>query len=103
MAIYFLSGVLVTLVLCGGIRWWIQSLLTQEKLMLDDAKGYFLITCIVVGFLVSAGFFWAGQVMGYDQAEETSQAMGLAILLDVMVALLSLIWGLVSLKEPEQY
>ena len=41
--------------------------------------------------------------MGYDQAEETSQAMGLAILLDVMVALLSLIWGLVSLKEPEQY
>ena len=60
MAIYFLSGVLITLVLCGGIRWWIQRLLAQEKLMLDDAKGYFLITCIVVGFLVSAGFFWAG-------------------------------------------
>ena len=71
--------------------------------MLDDAKGYFLITCIVVGFLVSAGFFWAGQVMGYDQTEETSQAMGLAVLLDAMTALLCLIWGLVTLHEPEQY
>ena len=58
---------------------------------------------VVTAMTDSAGFFWAGQVMGYDQAEETSQAMGLAILLDVMVALLSLIWGLVSLKEPEQY
>ncbi|GAA6144616.1 hypothetical protein [Thalassolituus maritimus] len=103
MAVYFLSGVLITLVLCASVRWWIQSLLNQDRLFLDDAKGYFLITCIVVGFLVSAGFFWAGQIIGYDQAEETSQAMGLAILLDVMVALLSLIWGLVSLKEPEQY
>lgn len=103
MAVYFLSGVLVTLVLCTSVRWWIQSLLNQERLLLDDAKGYFLITCIVVGFLVCAGFFWIGQVAGYDQVEETSQTMGLAILLDVMVALLGLIWGLVSLKEPEQY
>jgi len=103
MAIYFLSGVLVTLVLCGGIRWWLQQLLNKEKLMLDDAKGYFLILCFVIVFLVSAGFFWAGQILGYDQTEETMQPMVLAILMDVLVALLSLIWGLVSLKEPEQY
>ncbi|MEK9712681.1 MAG: hypothetical protein VW258_08945 [Thalassolituus sp.] len=103
MAIYFLSGVLVTLVLCAGIRWWLQQLLNKEKLMLDDAKGYFLILCFVIVFLVSAGFFWTGQILGYDQTEETMQPMVLAILMDVLVALLSLIWGLVSLKEPEQY
>lgn len=103
MEVYFLTGSLITLVMCGSIRWWIQSLLNREQLFLDDAKGYFLISCIVIGFLVSAGFFWAGQVLGYGETPETSQAMGLAILLDVMVALLSLIWGLVSLREPEQY
>lgn len=103
MAVYFLTGSLITLVMCGSLRWWLQSLLRREQLMLDDAKGYFLIACIVVGFLVSAGFFWAGQILGYGDTQETSEAMGLAILLDVMVALFSLIWGLVSLREPEQY
>ncbi len=103
MAVYFLTGCLITLVMCGSIRWWIQNLLNREQLLLDDAKGYFLIACIVVGFLVSAGFFWAGQVLGYGETQETSEAMGLAILVDVMIALLSLIWGLVSLREPEKY
>jgi len=103
MAVYFLSGVLVTLVLCSGTRWWLQWMLSKETMRLDDAKGYFLILCILFGFLSCAGFFWAGQSAGYGDNPETSQAMGLSLLLDLGVALLSLIWGLVSLKEPEQY
>jgi len=103
MVSYFVAGGLVTFLCCGGLRWWMQSLLNKESMRLDDAKGYYLIACIVVGFLMSAGFFVAGQQIGYDQQTETSQAMGLAILLDVMVALLCLIWGLVTLHEPEQY
>ena len=103
MATYFIAGSLLTLSLCGGLRFWMQQLLNKEKMLLDDAKGYYLIACIVTGFLMSAGFFALGQQIGYDQQTETSQAMGLAILLDVMVALLCLIWGLATLREPEQY
>ncbi len=100
---YFVSGALTALLFCGVARWWMQALLNKEKLKLDDAKGYYLVSCFVVGFLVSAGFFFLGQQIGYDQQADTSQAMGLAVLLDVMTALLCLIWGLVTLHEPEQY
>ena len=48
-------------------------------------------------------FFYAGQALGYDQQEQTSAAMALGILLDIMVTLLVLIYGLVKFREPEHY
>ena len=69
---------------------------------MDDGKGYFLVACILIGFVVSVTCFYVGQTLGYQQ-EDTSTMMALAILLDIMVTMLTLIYGLVKFREPEHY
>lgn len=103
MIVFFVLGMLLAGALAYGGYFLLQAQVLEERLTLDDAKGYYLITCILVAFLVSAGFFYAGQVLGYGQQEQTSAAMALGILLDIMVTLLVLIYGLVKFREPEHY
>lgn len=103
MLVFFLSGLVLSGVLAFGAYVILQNLVLEERMSLDDAKGYYLISCILVAFMVSAGCFYVGQTLGYDQQEETATAMALGILLDIMVTLLVLIYGLVKFREPEHY
>lgn len=103
MLMYFLSGLIVSGMLVLGIFYLLQNLVLEERMSLDDAKGYYLIGSILIAFVVSAGCFYMGQSLGYDQQENTATAMALGILLDIMVTLLVLIYGLVKFREPEHY
>jgi cation transporter-like permease len=75
----------------------------EEMLTLDDGKGYYLVACILIGFMLALGGFYTGQALGFDQQEGTSTMMALAILLYIMVTMLTLIFGLVKFREPEHY
>lgn len=103
MISYFLVGMGLAGVICYMAYFLLQRKVLEETLTLDDGKGYFLVACILVGFAVSAGCFYVGQVIGYDQQEATSTMMALAILFDIMVTLLTLIYGLAKFREPEHY
>lgn len=103
MLMYFVVGMVVAAVLAYGAYYVLQVQVLTERLSLDDGKGYYLISCIVSGFLISAGFFWLGQSFGYDQQEHSSTMMALSLLLNIMVTLLVLIYGLVRFHEPEHY
>lgn len=103
MIAFFLVGMVVALAVCFATYYLLQQKVLEEALTLDDGKGYFLVACIFIGFIISASVFYIGQVMGYDQNENMSTMMALAILLDIMVTLLTLIYGLVKFREPEHY
>ena len=103
MIAYFVISISMTAVICYGAFRFFQQWVQQGRLLLDDAKGYYLISAIFIGFLASALSFYVGQLLGYGDQEASSTAMALAILLDVMAALLTLIWGLSHFREPEQY
>lgn len=103
MEYFFVLGILVSSAGAYGLYHVFQYFVLLERLKLDDAKGYYLISCIVTAFIVSAVSFYIGQLLGYDQKEPTSSMMALAILLDIMATLLVLIYGLVKLREPEHY
>lgn len=103
MIAFFVISMLVAGTICFSAYYLLQQKVLAETLTLDDGKGYFLIACILIGFMVSAVGFYIGQIIGYDQNEGTSTMMALAILLDIMVTLLALIYGLVKFREPEHY
>lgn len=103
MIAFFVAGMVLAAGLCSGAYWLLQQKVLKETLSLDDAKGYFLITCLLIGFILSLGCFYTGQGLGYDLQEDTSTMMALAILLDIMVAMLTLIFGLVKFRNPEHY
>jgi len=103
MIAYFMISISMTALICYGTYRIFQLKVNTFQLTLDDAKGYYLIAAILIGFLGSAVSFYVGQVLGYSNQEESSSAMALAILLDIMAALLTLIWGLVRFHQPEKY
>lgn len=103
MGYFFVLGILIASVGAYGMYYVFQHYVLLERMKLDDAKGYYLISCIVMAFIISAASFYIGQQLGYDQKEPTSSMMALAILLDIMATLLVLIYGLVKFHEPEHY
>jgi NADH:ubiquinone oxidoreductase subunit 5 (subunit L)/multisubunit Na+/H+ antiporter MnhA subunit len=103
MLAFFIVGVLLAAGVCLTVYFWLQHKVVAETLSLDDGKGYYLIACIIIGFAAAAGAFIAGQWLGYDSNEQTSSMMALAVLLNVMASLLTLIFGLVRFHEPEQF
>ena len=103
MIAYFMISISMTGLICYGAYRFFQQRVNTCQLTLDDAKGYYLIAAILIGFLGSGISFYVGQVLGYSNQEESSSAMALAILLNIMVALLTLIWGLVRFHQPEKY
>ena len=103
MIFYFLFGLILAGGLAYGAYYLLQNRVLEELLSLDDAKGYYLIGCILVAFFVSASTFYLGQVLGYGQDEQSSTLMALCILLNIMATLLVLIYGLVKFREPEHY
>ncbi len=103
MVAFFLVGMALACALCYSAYFLLQAKVLDETLTMDDGKGYFLVACILIGFVVSVTCFYVGQTLGYDQQEDTSIMMALAILLDIMVTMLTLIYGLVKFREPEHY
>ena len=85
MLAYFMVGMVLAAALCFGAYWLIQQKVLEETLSLDDGKGYFLVACILIGFVLALGGFYTGQTLGYDQQEASSTLMALAILLYIMV------------------
>ena len=103
MLSFFIVGICATAALCLGLYVLLQRRVLDEQMMMDDAKGYLLIGCVLFSFAVSATSFYVGQLAGFDQSDETATLMALAILIDVMTGLLSLIFGLQRMHEPEHY
>lgn len=103
MAYFFALGILIASASAYGLYYVFQHFVLLERVKMDDAKGYYLIACILVAFIISAVSFYVGQMLGYGQQEQTSSLMALAILLDIMATLLVLIYGLVKFHEPEHY
>lgn len=103
MLAYFIVGVL----LAGGITYaayyFLQDRVLKEALSIDDGKGYFLISVIVIAFAMSGASFFIGQTFGFDTNEQDSGLMALCILFNIMTALAVLIYGLVRFREPEHY
>lgn len=100
---YFVTGMVLAAAMCFGAYWVLQQKVLEEVMSLDDGKGYFLVACILIGFVLALGCFYVGQSLGYDQQESSSTMMALAILLDIMVTMLTLIFGLVKFRNPEHY
>lgn len=101
--VYFLLSVGITGALCFTVYRLFQQQVYQQTMSLDDAKGFYLISSILLGFITSAISFYAGSMLGFGAQEETSAFLALTVLLDVMAALLMLIFGLVKMHEPEVY
>ena len=77
MLAYFLIGMVLAAALCFGAYWLIQQKVLEEVLSLDDGKGYFLVACILIGFVLALGGFYTGQTLGFDQQEASSTLMAL--------------------------
>lgn len=103
MLIYFVAGVLLAGGLTYSLFYYLQMQVLKESLSIDDGKGYLLISTIVVAFLISAGSFWVGQYLGFDQDEHSASLMALCVLFNIMATLMVLIYGLVKFHEPEHY
>lgn len=103
MFIFFVISILISGGLCFGAFVLLQHQILEERLKFDDAKGYYLIACIVIGFFSCAGSFYFGQKLGFDVQESTSSILALVLLMDIMSAMLVLIYGLVKFRQPEHY
>lgn len=103
MEFFFVVSVLISGGLCFGAFFILQHQVLEENLKFDDAKGYYLMACIVIGFFSCSGSFYFGQKFGFDIQESTSSILALVLLMDIMSALLVLIYGLVKFRQPEHY
>lgn len=103
MFVFFLISVLTTIAIGLGAFMLLQHRVLDESLKLDDAKGYYLMACILIGFMTCAGSLYAGQALGFDLQETNSLLLSLVLLMDIMAALMVLIYGLMKFRQPEHY
>jgi uncharacterized oligopeptide transporter (OPT) family protein len=103
MILYFLITLAFTVGVCVLAFRYFHQQIDQFQIKLDDGKGYFLICMLVVAFLGSAIAFYLGGLLGYSDTPAQQSRMVVAILLNLVVALLSLTWGLMNFKEGERY
>ena len=103
MILYFIFTLALTVGLCVlSFRYFYQQI-EQFQIKLDDGKGYFLISMLMVAFIGSVIAFYLGGLLGYNETPAQQGRMVVAILLNLVVALLSLTWGLMNFKEGERY
>ena len=103
MIIYFLFTLALTIGLCVVSFKYFYQQIEQFQIKLDDGRGYFLISMLLVAFLGSVIAFYFGGLLGYNDTTDQQGRMVVAILLNLVVALLSLTWGLMHFKEGERY
>jgi len=103
MILYFLFTLALTIGLSLLSYRFFHQQVEQFQLKLDDGRGYFLISMLLIAFFCSAAAYYLGGVLGYDQNPEQQGRMAVAILLNAVVALLALTAGLLNFKEGEKY
>lgn len=103
MVFYFLFTLAFTVGLCVVSFRYFHQQIEQFEITLDDGRGYFLISMLLVAFLGSVIAFYTGGLLGYNDSPDQQGRMVVAILLNLVVALLSLTWGLMHFKEGERY
>ena len=103
MVLYFIATLALTVGLCIVSFRSFHHQIEQFQLKLDDGRGYFLITMLVVAFLSSALAYYIGGLLGYGENAGQQGRMVMAMLLNLVVALLSLTYGLMRFKEGERY
>jgi len=103
MILYFLFTLAITVGLSGASYRFFSQQVEQFQLKLDDGRGYFLISMLLIAFFCSAVAYYLGGLLGYQENSEQQGRMVVAILLNAVVALLSLTFGLLNFKEGERY
>lgn len=103
MILYLLFSLAVTIGLCFLAFQYFSAQIYQHKLKLDDGRGYYLIVMILVAFFCSAAAYYLGTVLGFDQTPEQQKQLAAAILLNAVIALLALTFGLIRFREGERY
>jgi multisubunit Na+/H+ antiporter MnhB subunit len=103
MILYFLCTLAFTVGLCVLAFKYFHQQIERFQIKLDDGRGYFLICMLVVAFLGSVIAFYLGGLLGYNETAAEQGRMVVAILFNLVVALLSLTWGLMNFKEGERY
>lgn len=103
MYIYLLLTMAATLGLCAVSFRFFNEKIKQFELKLDDGRGYYLITVILIAFFCASAAYYVGTLLGFDRDPELQGRLVAAILLNTVVALLSLTYGLVHFKEGEKY
>lgn len=100
---YFIFTLVLTIGLCVLSFKYFYRQIEQFEIKLDDGRGYFLISMLLVAFAGSVIAFYFGGLLGYNDSPTQQGRMVVAILLNLVVALLSLTWGLMHFKEGERY
>ncbi len=103
MILYFLLTLLATIGLCILAFRYFELQILNLRIKLDDGRGYYLICILLVAFFGSAISYYAGTLLGYDSDPMQQGRLVTAILLNAVVALLALTYGLIHLKEGERY
>jgi len=103
MILFFIGSMVFTAALCVLAYRFFALKIEQFQLKLDDGRGYFLISMLLVAFVSSALSFFVGSMVGFQANPEQQDSMVLIVLLNAVVALLALIYGLVHFREGERY
>lgn len=103
MILFFMGSIFVTLVLCAVAYRFFSVRIMQFQMKLDDGRGYYLISMLLIAFVSSALAFFVGSMLGYQGNAQQQDSMVLIVLLNAVVALLALIVGLVNFREGERY
>ncbi len=101
--LYLLLTMAVTLGCCALSYRFFGEKIRQYEIKLDDGKGYFLISVIMIAFFGASAAYFVGSLLGFDRDPELQGRLVAAILLNTVVALLSLTYGLLHFKEGEKY
>lgn len=103
MIFFFFGSMIFTAALCVLAYRFFAQKIEQFQLKLDDGRGYYLISMLLVAFVSSALAFFVGSIMGFQSNPEQQDGMVLIVLLNAVVALFALIYGLVHFREGERY
>ncbi|WP_396587568.1 hypothetical protein [Bermanella sp. R86510] len=103
MILYLILSLLVTIGLCVLAYYFFSQQILQHKMKLDDGRGYYLIVMILVAFFCSGAAYFIGSLIGYDQTPAQQKQLTAAILLNAVIALLGLTYGLLKFREGEKY
>lgn len=103
MILYILFTLACTVGLCVVAYRFFFRKIEQFEMSLDDGRGYYLISMLIIAFFGSALSYFIGGAFGFDQSMPQQQLLTAAILLNAVVALLALTYGLISFKEGEKY
>ena len=103
MILYFFATLIFTVGLCFGLYRYFGRLVLASTLKLDDGRGYYLISMLLVAFFSSGLAYYIGGVLGYDQNPTEQSHLVSVILLNAVVTLLALTYGLTHFKEGERY